>query len=131
LNRLIIFVLVLFLSGCAGIKTKNALAADRNQAFTGPCHEYGEVCGKSFTFEGRTGFFNGNLTSLKIKMTGTRRVLGVRSGAPIPANLREIFKNGLTAQVYGIFTVYPCTVYKKGAMQFVCVESVKITRVDR
>ncbi len=101
---------------------------DSYMEFKGPCHSDPRVVGKCFSFRGRARF-GANLTSMKIWMIGTQRVLGVRGEAPTPENLDAIFRDDLGAEVYGIFTVCPCTPYQKGVMQFVCIDSVKITKV--
>jgi hypothetical protein len=95
--------------------------------FKGPCHDDPRVIGKCFSFEGRASNWNGNPT-LRIWMIGTHRVLGIREGAPIPGNLTSALKD-FDTEVYGTFTVCPFTPYKKGVMQIICVDSVKITKV--
>ncbi len=133
-----LFKLSLLLIFLSGMSIRQTLLADQMTAtptvdpymdFKGPCHDDPRIVGKSFTFKGRASYLNGNLTSLKIWMIGTHRIVGVRDGCPIPENLSIILKDDLNVEVYGTFTVYPITPFKKGVMQFVCVDTVKITKV--
>jgi len=94
--------------------------------FQGLCHDDPRVVGKSFSFEGRASYWNGN-PSLLVWMIGTHRILGVREGAPIPDNLKGAMKD-FDTEVYGTFTACPFTPYKKGVMQIICIDSVKIKK---
>jgi hypothetical protein len=130
---LIVLMFFMTISGvCADQKSEASPtpALKLHEEFNGPCKNDPRIVGDSFTFKGRASFRYGNLTSLKIWMVGTQRLLGAMSEATVfPKNLEEIFRKDLDAQVYGMFTVYPLTPYQKGVMQFVCIDSVKITKV--
>ncbi len=92
----------------------------------GPYHD-SNIIEKCFTFEGRISSWNGYPT-LRIWIIGTHRMLGVISETP--KNLDKLLED-FSTEVYGTFTVCPLTPYKKGVMQSICVNSVKIRKVVR
>ena len=132
-KRWLLLVLAVFLTGdlrlVAEEKPTPIPTLGPYDEFTGPCHNDPRITGSGFSFKGRAGYLGGSLNTLKIWMVGTHRILGVPGYAPIPENLAAILRDDLGAQVYGEFTVCPYTPYKKGVMQYVCVDSVKITKV--
>ena len=73
--------------------------------------------------------WNGN-PSLRIWRVGTKRILGVREGMPIPRNLEEQF-DSFWNEVFGDFLVCPLTEPKPGHMQMMCVESANNLAVKR
>lgn len=127
-NIFIVFLLVVAWPTFALLQTPTP-TIDLWTVYKGPVKTDPRIVGKAFTFRGRAGYRNGNVTSLKIWIIGTHRLLGVLSDGCIPDNLAVILRNDLNAQVYGIFTVYPFTPHQDGVMQFVCIDSVKITKV--
>ncbi len=99
---------------------------------TEPCscaNEY-PIVGESFTVHGRLSQYNGNPTR-KIWIVGTKRMLGIREGTPLPANVDSLFAD-LDDQIFGDFVVCPLTECKPGAMQVVCVQSAsKLVKTKR
>ena len=95
------------------------------------------LVGECFTVHGRMSFYNGT-HNVRIWPIGTHRLLGVEyvpgsidnpteehpDGVYwMPIALSKISTFGL--EIYGDFDVCPLAKKRKGAMQFVCVESAK------
>jgi hypothetical protein len=76
-----------------------------------------------FTVRGRLSCWNGN-PSLRIWIIGTKRMLGVREGSPMPDTLQNLIKT-FDTEVFGRFLVCPLTKYKPGVMQTVRILSVQ------
>jgi hypothetical protein len=86
--------------------------------------------GECFTFHGRAQFYNGN-PSLRIWKIGTKSIVGISDHRcnSQPDNLSKVLKHWGDI-VYGDFTVCPLSKFKKGEMQFACIQSVRITAVE-
>ncbi len=98
-------------------------------AFAGPpkCKGNPKIVGACYSVHGRLSQ-GADTIRLRLWPVGSKRMLGVTGGptlddaeAPIwPQNLK--FTSG-DEDIYGDFEVCPFTQERKGAMQFVCIES--------
>ena len=100
-------------------------------AWAETCEPAASVPGGCLQIRGRASLWNGNPT-LRIWRVGTRRILGVRDGTPVPERLQKEL-DGFTAEVFGDFVVCPLTRSQPGRMQMVCVRSAEnlVVRRDR
>ncbi len=86
--------------------------------------------GECFSFHGRAQFANGN-PSFRIWRIGTKSYVAIPDDrcSALPENLSKLMqKSG--DMVYGDFSVCPLSKFKKGNLQFVCVQSVRVTAVE-
>ena len=92
------------------------------------CKDNPNLVSACYVVHGRATYGNGT-PALRIWPVGTRRMLGVTSGRVaddaddpiVPQKLNFDFSK----EAFGDFEVCPFTPKRKGAMQMVCVESVK------
>jgi hypothetical protein len=81
-----------------------------------------------FRLHGRLSMYCGN-PCFRIWIIGTKRLLGVRGGdlepASMPPDLQAFFHTNASLRVYADFNVTPLTIYKKGHMQIVQIDSAK------
>lgn len=82
---------------------------------------HGPSVGKAFTVHGRLSAWNGAPTH-RIWIVGTKRMLGVHAGTPMPDNLKP-FTQSFDVQVIGDFVVCPVTTSRPGVMQMVGIVS--------
>lgn len=86
------------------------------------CQGRPELSGACFVVHGRLSDANGNPT-LRIWPVGTSRMLGVREGYELPANIRDCVGWGRLQNLYADFLVCPLAAERRGHMRPVCVES--------
>jgi hypothetical protein len=105
------------------IATGSAIAAQSEP----PCRGNSQVVETCFNLQGRLFVSNGT-PSVRILMTGTRRVLGVfdipkNNSESLPADVENLFNEApFETIVSGNFEVCPLVKFHEGAMQLVCVE---------
>jgi hypothetical protein len=87
------------------------------------------VVDATFKVHGRLSNWNGN-PSQRIWIIGTKRMLGIREGTELPANLTKLFGD-FDTEVYGDFAVCPLTKSKPGVMQIICVQSANNLRAEK
>jgi hypothetical protein len=111
-----LLLIVLFLLSCA-------IAATPPRCKGNP-----ELVSACYVIHGRATYGNGT-PALRIWPVGTRRMLGVTSGRVADDADDPIVPQKLnfdsSKEAFGDFEVCPFTAERKGAMQMVCVESVK------
>jgi hypothetical protein len=107
-----IWILLLTLAPLAcGSDTENAV-----------CRNDSRVVAACYSVHGRISNWNGNPTR-RIWVLGTKRIVGLRDGAPTP----KVLEDSLTSfdvEGYGDFEFCPFTTQKQGAMQVGCVAKV-------
>jgi hypothetical protein len=85
------------------------------------CDPNSQLVGLAFKVRGHLSPWNGT-PSLRISIIGTKRMLGVRDGSPIPATLEPTTKT-FESSVVADFVLCPLTKPKPGVMQIVCIQS--------
>jgi hypothetical protein len=95
---------------------------------TGTTAELGhyENTNQPFKLHGRLSIYNGN-PPFRIWIVGTNRILGVKGGDLVPAEMPEKLKAIMTldTKIYADFHITPLTKYVKGVMQIVRIDAVE------
>ncbi len=106
------------------------LQAAAGQYGTKPCKGSPEVVAACYVVHGRLSDWNGNPT-LRIWPVGTKRMLGVREGYSLPANISGCVGWGKHQNLYANFLVCPLAPEQAGHMRPVCVESAEAVVLER
>jgi hypothetical protein len=96
-----------------------ALASDTENL---SCRNDSRVVAACYSVHGRVSNWNGNPTR-RIWVAGTKRLLGVRDGAPMPKFLEDTLTS-FDVEVYGDFEFCPFKPQRPGVMQVGCVAKV-------
>jgi len=90
------------------------------------CASRPDLIGPCFEVRGRLSFWNG-APSARIWPVRTNRLIGVHDDVlpdPLAAEIRRFdSRNRFDTEVWADFTLCPFTHYRKGRMQFVCIEA--------
>lgn len=85
-----------------------------------------DIVSRCFELRGRFSFWNG-APSARIWPVGTKRLIGVHFDLLPPALEAEMTRleprRSFNTEVWADFTLCPFTRYRKGRMQFVCIEA--------
>ena len=87
------------------------------------------MIGSCLTVHGRLSNWNGNPTR-RVWITGTKRMLGIRDGTSLPAEL-DVKIGDFDDEVYGNFEFCPFTRERQGVMQVGCIAGVSNYTVRR
>lgn len=121
----------LLLMICASVSAGSPMQAVAEKS----CRDHPQLIGKCFVVRGSLSVYNG-APAVRIRRTGTRRVLGVseqRFNLPGYRNLPDDLAERLNGdnEIAGDFLVCPFTKPKPREMQLVCIESAKNTAVQK
>jgi hypothetical protein len=90
------------------------------------CASRPDIAGRCFALRGRLSFWNG-APSARIWPLGTNRLIGVQFDVLPPTLDAEMTRfdpqRSFDTEVWANFTLCPFTRYRKGRMQFVCIEA--------
>ena len=90
------------------------------------CASRADLVEPCFVLRGRLSFWNG-APSARIWPVGTKRLIGVHFDVLPPALEAEMARfdpqRSFDTEVWADFTLCPFTYYRRGRMQFVCIES--------
>ena len=116
--------ITLLLLGCGSSQLLNS-ADSINES----CRKDPRVIGNCRTVHGRLSNWNGNPTR-RVWIIGTKRMLGVRDGTPLPAVLEDRIGD-FDDEVYGDFEFCPFTRERPGVMQVGCIAGVSNYTIRR